>query len=307
MTECERLIKDGFLPKEFFKEETRNDFLVDNKRKKIWAIELDMLMKLLDVCRKHNIKIFLGGGSLLGAIRHGGFIPWDDDIDVCMLRDDYEKLTKELCHEFQEPYFLQTPYTDDGYYFSFAKLRNSRTSDISDAFLYENFNQGLCIDIFPVDNCIVDDVEQRYNLAKELITDNSAYMRKSLKNPSVSDMEKIKKHSGRDPLEVYEQIDANAKKYYEKNTPYVCCMVCTIFSWKNGLYNKNVFDKAINWNFEGFDVPVPIGYEEILSTHYGDWRQLPPIEKRGTWHNSETMDPDISYTELSKILRKEDK
>jgi len=65
MTECERLIKDGFLPKEFFKEETRNDFLVDNKRKKIWAIELDMLMKLLDVCRKHNIKIFLASYSFI--------------------------------------------------------------------------------------------------------------------------------------------------------------------------------------------------------------------------------------------------
>jgi len=75
---------------------------------------------------------------------------------------------------------------------------------------------------------------------------------------------------------------------------------------KRGISHGDMIDLNRE-NFEGFDVPVPIGYEEILSTHYGDWRQLPPIEKRGTWHNSETMDPDISYTELSKILRKEDK
>lgn len=307
MTECERLITSGFLPEEFFKEEIRDDFKVDTNRKKIWAVELDMLMKLLDVCRRHDIKIFLGGGSLLGAIRHGGFIPWDDDIDVCMLRDDYEKLTKELSYEFQEPYFLQTPYTDDGYYFSFAKLRNSRTSAISDAFLYEKFNQGLCIDIFPVDNCIIDDVDERYNLAKELINDNSVFMRKSLKNPSESDLERIKSHSGRNPMEVYEQIERNAKKHYDKITSHVCCMVCTIFSWQKGLYNKNVFDKAIDWDFEGFTVPVPVGYEEILKTHYGDWQKLPPVEKRGNWHNSVVVDPDVPYTELVKSLRENDK
>ena len=84
MTECERLKKQGKFPVDFFLEEIRDDFFVDENRKKIWAICLDMLMQLDNVCTKHNLRYFLSYGSLLGAIRHNGFIPWDDDLDVVM-------------------------------------------------------------------------------------------------------------------------------------------------------------------------------------------------------------------------------
>lgn len=92
MTECERIIKDGILPKSFFLPETICDFHVDEKRKKMWAIGIDMLVKFDEVCRKHELRYSLAFGSLLGVVRHKGFIPWDDDIDVVMPREDYEKL-----------------------------------------------------------------------------------------------------------------------------------------------------------------------------------------------------------------------
>ena len=91
MTEKERIIKEGRIPEIFFEEEVRCDFLVTQDRKKLWAVLLDMLLKIDDVCKKYHLTYFLEAGTLLGAIRHKGMIPWDDDIDIFMPRKDYNK------------------------------------------------------------------------------------------------------------------------------------------------------------------------------------------------------------------------
>ena len=114
MTEIERIVKRGVITEDFLKEEKRGDFTVTAKRKRVWAVILDLIVEFDSVCRKHNLRYFLDSGSLLGAIRHGGFIPWDDDIDVTMPREDYEKFIR-LNDEFKHPYFLQTPYSDPEY------------------------------------------------------------------------------------------------------------------------------------------------------------------------------------------------
>ena len=105
MKETERIMSKGCFPADFLKEEIRCEYKVTQDLKKIWMVGLDILFELDKVCKKHNLKYFLLWGSLLGAIRHKGFIPWDDDIDVGMLRSDYEKLFS-LKEEFDAPYFL---------------------------------------------------------------------------------------------------------------------------------------------------------------------------------------------------------
>ena len=94
MTEIERILKKGVIKEDFLKEEIRNEFLVTTERKKIWVVLLDLMMVFDDVCKKHNLTYFLEAGSLLGAIRHKGFIPWDDDVDVLMPRKDYQKFLR---------------------------------------------------------------------------------------------------------------------------------------------------------------------------------------------------------------------
>ncbi len=136
MTECERIIKQGILPETFFKEEELCGFLVTEKRKRLWAISIDLLLIFDNICRKYNLNYFLSFGALLGAIRHHGIIPWDDDIDVCMPRYDYEKFLNIGKTELRNPYFLQIPGEDNGYFFSYAKIRNSNTSGISEPFMY---------------------------------------------------------------------------------------------------------------------------------------------------------------------------
>ena len=106
MKEIERIINQNILPESFFQEETRDGFVVTESRKKLWGILLDLLLKFDEVCKNNDLRYFLSCGSMLGAVRHKGFIPWDDDIDVCMPREDYDRLLT-LSDEFRSPYFCR--------------------------------------------------------------------------------------------------------------------------------------------------------------------------------------------------------
>ena len=152
----------------FYKEEIRSGFLVTEKRKKVWAVELKMLEKLDEVCKKYNLTYYAYYGTLLGAVRHQGFIPWDDDIDVIMFRDDYEKFQEIAPKEFKEPYFYQNTYTDRVLW-PLSKIRDSRTTAVEPQFqhLGSSFHQGIFIDIFPFDN-VEDGINAQFNTFKEI-------------------------------------------------------------------------------------------------------------------------------------------
>ena len=138
--------------KEFcFEEEIRDGYLVTERVKKIWYTEINLLIAFDRMCKEYNLKYSVCYGTLLGAIRHKGFIPWDDDIDVFMMRDDYNKMLKIAPNYFKEPYFFQSAYTDVMVW-GFSKLRDSRTTAIEFDDMKEQFNQGIFIDIFPLDS-----------------------------------------------------------------------------------------------------------------------------------------------------------
>ena len=142
------------LPSSFFLEEERDGHLVSPEMKELWAVQLDLLHEFDRVCKKYNLKYVLDFGTLLGAIRHKGYIPWDDDIDVGMLREDYDRLMEIGAKEFKEPYFLQTPYTDKRFDEGVNKLRRTDTMYLSHHTLihYPKYNLGIFIDIFVYDN-----------------------------------------------------------------------------------------------------------------------------------------------------------
>lgn len=304
MTECERIIKQGLLPNSFFDEEVRNDFLIDKNRKKVWAIELDILIEFDRVCKENGLKYYLAAGTLLGAIRHNGFIPWDDDLDVAMPRKDYDFL---LSHSelFSHPYFLQTPYTDKGFYFASAKLRNSNTSAMDWPFIYQGFNLGIHIDIIPIDKICIDDGEALFNKLKELIILNSVAMRITHPLLSQRDKQRVLTYPGGDPLERYELIQSLAKRDYNKTTSHVAYIVCPVYGYKRHVFLNEDFSRSVLTEFEGFRFPVPVGYERILSTEYDNWRQMPTIEERGKWHGNVFFEPDRPYNEFLPIYLKQ--
>ena len=302
MTEVERIISSGLVSPDFLKEEVIDGCLVSENTKKLWVVLLDLLKEVDRICKKHNLKYFLGAGTLIGAVRHKGFIPWDDDIDLFMLRDDYEKLLEIGETEFKYPYFMQTPYTDKGTFFSFLRIRNSNTTMIDRAFKYEKFNQGCVLDIFPLDNCVLEGSLERYNIIKELIIENATYMRLNNPFPSDNEMERKKKYLSkkRNQLEVNERIHSIASQFNNINTEHVILGTNTIVPFGTGTFPKSAFDKSIVVDFYGIKATIPAGYDEVLTIAYGDYMQMPPESERYLRSNF-FIDMDIPYKEYWDI------
>ena len=298
MTEIQRIRESGVFKKDFFKEETRCDFFVDAKRKEIWAISIDLLFHFDEICKRHNLRYWLAYGTLLGAIRHNGFVPWDDDIDVCMLREDYEKLMS-LSDEFKNPYFLQTPYTDKGYYYSYCKLRNSNTTAFSKNFSYHfcsnNCNSGMSLDVFCIDKWENNEEGERlYEEIKSLVVNNSTAMK--IANPAFAADERVINYNGSNPIETYRKIQELSKAYIDKDTNIVSMPTITAYGFHRDVFSIEDFSETSYHPFEGFLFPVPIGFDRVLRTIYGDYNVFPPVEARGKWHSA-IVDASIPYNE----------
>ena len=144
------VLKTIDVPEDFYKEEIRNGYKVSTQMKKIWAVEIDLVKKLEEVCKKYNIDYSIFYGSMLGCFRSNGFIPWDDDLDVVMSRHDYDILMSHS-DEFEYPYFLQNYNTDTEFFKTVATLRNCESTAIIHYDRFRPFNQGIYIDIFVLD------------------------------------------------------------------------------------------------------------------------------------------------------------
>ncbi len=299
MDEINRIIDKGIVNKEYLKPDIRYDFYCDEERKKVWAVELDLLFEFDKVCNNNRLTYCLGYGSLLGAVRHGGFIPWDDDIDIFMPRDDYEQL-KLKGNEFRKPYFLQCHESESESYWSHMKLRNGNTCCINLNYRFLNINWGMSIDIFPLDDTDPRDGIGIFNEIKKLNIDNSSWMMRN--NPYLNEINnhRVTKYNG-NADDDYKKIQELAQ--CKNGTLYCGVNVCTMYDYKKNTYNKKWFDNIIYIEFESTKVPVPEGYEDVLKTTYGNYLELPPLDMRGTWHIRNFCRPDISYRDIIGQIR----
>lgn len=295
MTQIERIIHDGIVDKDFLKEEIIYDFKVTQKLKKIQAIALDMLLKFDSVCKKHNLNYFLAFGTLLGAVRHKGFIPWDEDLDVLMPREDYERFI-HLSEDFEHPYFLQTPETDKGYLGGIARIRNSETCGFHHYWGPTGYNSGLWIDVFPLDNCKMEDREEMFNKIDYYNSYNSAFMKIAGNKVNEKGRNLLLNNLDLSPKASVAKIRQLAQKYKNQETQYVTVYVSTgISKWDRLTWEKSCFAKSIEMDYCGYTFPGPIGYDMILRTTYGNYMEFPPLEERDTRHPMFTLDPDKPY------------
>lgn len=291
----------------FYQSEERCGHLISEKTKEVWAVELDLLNELLRVCKKHDIKIVACGGTVLGAVRHQGFIPWDDDIDMMMLRSEYDKLCAIGPEEFKHPYFFQTEYTDRGSMRGHAQLRNSDTTAIR---MVErrrkDINQGIFIDIFPLDNVVESPF--KYNLQSSIsklfrnlakaeyrCTDGYEYYSYSRKYRMCHvPMMLLKPFFGYERL--YRWFEATITKYNRRDTEYVSQLN---FSFqKTYLHRRREYlSDVIELPFELLQIPVCREYEKMLDSRYGDWHEF-VIGKSA--HGRVFFDTARSYLEYYK-------
>lgn len=297
------------IPDDFLEEEIRCDYLVDSEMKKVWAVELDLLDQLLNVCKKHDIKIFASGGTLLGTVRHEGFIPWDDDIDMMMFREDYEKLCEVAKTEFEEPYFFQTEYTDPGSLRGHAQLRNSETTGIlkNEKDKYR-FNQGIFLDIFPLDVVVDDEAlfEKQYRQARRYKKLAGLFSKLSTRYvPNTKHKLKgVVKHLlyllGNKPLRLlkleewaYKRFEKTCMKYNGEPTERVSTLSFQFANRQHFKYRKD-FEEVIDMPFEFMMIPVGKEYDHALQQRYGEYRK---IVKAGSCHGGVIFDVERSYKE----------
>lgn len=292
----------AILGEDFFKEEVRCDYLVSEEMKRLWAVLLDMYLAFAKVCDKYGLTYYVIGGTLLGAIRHKGFIPWDDDFDVAMPRKDYNQFIELAKNDFSYPLFLQTPYSDPGYYVSWIKLRNSTTTGLSKVTSHRKFNQGLYFDIFPMDFCdpktIEEDTHNVYTLAKKC----GAYMRRGSKLLNERQKQDEITYYTNDPLAEWERIQQISSNPAYNNSGYLCNTVYVGDPYQLRMHPAVFYSKIVEHPFESITVKTPASYDDILKIMYKDYMSFPPIEARGLRHNDIIFDPDKSYKEYQLDL-----
>lgn len=291
--------------------EERCGFIVSETQKKIWNIQLQLLYRVLEVCKKHQIRIFAYAGTLLGAVRHRGYIPWDDDVDVALFREDFEKLCSVAEKEFQEPFFFQTGLTDRKRFCGYARLRYSLSTAIIKGDETKDYNNGIYIDIFVLDGYIGE----------------GAKLDRQLRNRSLYEMIMLSYQSDRPRVdnrvkdllfgvlckaahliryEKWYQLYQNNLARYSRETDRFSMITHRKELLTKYHCRKKDFDELILVPFETFMIPVPRNYDSVLKEIYGDYMTYPPAEERGEWHSGFiTYDPDTPYKEYFERLQKQ--
>ena len=292
-------------------EEVIDGHLVTSEIKKLWAVEMDLAQKLLEVCKKNNLKIWATGGTLIGAVRHKGFIPWDDDMDFTMMRDDYDKLIEIGPKEFCDPYFFQSFYTDEHSFGGVAKLRRSDTAMIErDYQCCKDFNRGIFVDILvldavPKDKKVFESLYQKITLLRgllknyEMMDPRHYSLKTKLKHAVISTYVLLRK-----PIRIQQKIEKLLSSNRICDNDY--CALLDFYALerhdisKMKFRNKHYYDETVWLPFHDMQIPAPKEYDALLRDLFGDY--MKPV--KGTQsHTTLVVDTERSYKEVLAELR----
>lgn len=252
------------------------------------AVLFDMLKQVDSICHAERLRYFLSGGTLLGAIRHKGFIPWDDDIDLMMPRPDYEIFLKRAEKRLPKRYILAFPDRTKDYSQPWIRIFDTRVA-VDDSGMQRTLTRSLFVDIFPIDGLPSNrtlsnlcfkrvrawDILLKCARRKALYPDERL---KWLKKPmmALTRVRTLPKYAV--------SLNKSARRCSFERAHYAGVLATTHYGSRERM-PVEVFRGSVQVPFEGALFPAPIGYDTYLSRLYGDYMQLPPEEKRVSQHN----------------------
>lgn len=259
--------------------------------------ELTLLISFLEVCKKLGIRYYLVCGSALGAVKYGGFIPWDDDIDAALPRDDYEAFLDQAPALLPGHLFLQNYRSDPGFPQIYSKLRDSRTTCIEESAAGLPIHQGIGLDIFPLDGCPEGKWDRlRLELGKKWYQ----HLLGTAFAPPEGLIRRIG-HRAKRCLGIHHHTARIAAKYdalLRKYPPATSKLWCNHGNWQ-GLREyapREQYGAGADMRFEGITVRVPEDFDAYLTGKYGNYRQDPPQEQQVSHHKYAVVDCGKPYT-----------
>lgn len=292
---CPRVnMEDGLIILVKSLQNTGEVFIFDNtyfgKLEKVQKILLGYLLEIDRICRKYDIKYFLAGGTLLGAIRHHGFIPWDDDADVMMLREDYDRFLQVVQQEMPDNIFLQLPHTEKGNHNPFTKLRINNTmfaTEFTGHFM--DMHNGIFFDVLSHDQTGNHRWSQKLHLMATMLTRSVVFnkwgdtdIKGGGAHPIICKIVDHVKYLI--PMPFAEWAQNKCLTFFKnRKTDYLYDGMGR--NLKRGAFPKKWLEEAVYVDFEGYQFPVPKEYDKYLTYLYGDYMQMIPVSQRRTSHS----------------------
>ena len=267
-------------------------------------ISFEILKEFIEICKKLNLRYYLACGSALGAVKYQGFIPWDDDIDVCLLRPDYDLFVREAPNYLPAHLFLQNYKTDPHFPSITSKIRDCRTTWIEKGVAHLDINHGIYLDVFPIDG-YPDTIKEQKKFEKKkmefervrALSYNARYNPLAIRTNLVILKKKLfgKGKSSTENIGEYEM-------FISEYSPFDSKVWCNHGNWQGKLEyaDKTQYGDGISAVFEGIEVRIPENYDAYLTQKYGNWRMDLPVDKQNSGHDILIKDASKSYTEYTK-------
>lgn len=256
--------------------------------RRVQLLQLDMIKKVHRICQENNLRYIMLGGTLLGAVRHRGFIPWDDDLDIGLPRPDYDRLLELLEKKPVEGCFLQTFRTDAHYVQPYAKLRLDHTRFVERFWEGIDMHQGVFIDIFPLDKVKTPGgrgTELRRLMAKEITfaiwrKEKCNLRRRGIKRLEVIPSTLIALLPKRLLVRAQEKLVVRENRAW----PYLASMFSSNYSTGRFYFDLARFDTRALFDFEDTQLYGVDNYDEVLRRLFKNYMEYPPVEKRSSGH-----------------------
>lgn len=263
--------------------------------------EFQILKIFVDLCEKLGLRYYMACGSVLGAVKYGGFIPWDDDIDVCLLRPEYDIFVREAPKYLPDHLFLQNYESDPNFPSIISKLRDSRTTWIEKGVAHLDINHGIYLDIFPIDGYPMTPKAQKSFEKRKMHHERVRAISYHLKFRPLAVRTNLVLLANK-VLGMYSSSYNNMKEYetlLRECLPEQSDVWCNHGNWQGKLEyaNRAQYGEGTTATFEGLEVRIPQDYDAYLTQKYGNWRADLPDDKKNSGHFLLHMDTKRPYTE----------